>query len=48
VNSAERKGESNQKCLDYIGKSLWGKAARPLGCTVQGRGRGMPAVSCNR
>lgn len=30
----------NPKCLDYVGK--------PLGCRVQGRGQGVPAMPSNR
>jgi hypothetical protein len=43
--SAERekeKREKRPKCLDYIGKTLWRKAAQPLDWKVQGWGQGMP------
>jgi hypothetical protein len=43
--SRERKGEEGEeeraKCLDYIGKSLWGKGSPALGWRVHPWGQGM-------
>jgi hypothetical protein len=39
----KEKGKRRPQCLDYIGKSLWEKAAQPLGWKVQGRGQVLPA-----
>lgn len=34
------KGLAQPKCLDYMGKNIWGKAAQPPGWRVQGKGAG--------
>jgi hypothetical protein len=38
----KRRRRRRAKCLDYKGKSLWGRAAQALGWKVQGWGQGIP------
>jgi hypothetical protein len=45
MHREKREGErklERPKCLDYIGKSLLGKAAQTLALKVQRSGQGMP------
>lgn len=42
AESEEEEKRKRPKCPDYIGKTLWGRAAQPLDWKVQDWGQGIP------